>query len=116
MLGPRYLKLVRCVVEEGVKGVPLTTHPHVVVERSQLLSDHAVSEHLKKNIIVINMETETFWSHPFSFCHDNNVHDNVLRQSNRSSGGEYDFLPNLHAPKQQKHISKIMMTTNENFT
>ena len=54
MLEPRYLKLVRGMVEEGVEGVPLTTHPHVVVERSQLLSDHAMSEHLKKNIIVIN--------------------------------------------------------------
>ena len=54
MLEPRYLKLVRCVVEEGVEGVPLTTHPHVVVERSQLLSDHAMSEHLKTNINVIN--------------------------------------------------------------
>ena len=54
MLEPRYLKLVRCVVEEGVKGVPLTTHPHVVVERSQLLSDYTMSEHLKKNIWVIN--------------------------------------------------------------
>ena len=54
MLEPsRYLELVRCVVEEGVEGVPLTTHPHVVVERSQLLSDHAVSEHLKTNINVI---------------------------------------------------------------
>ena len=57
MLEPRYLKLVRCVVEEGVEGVPLTTHPHVVVERSQLLSDHAMSEHLKKNMWMINEDS-----------------------------------------------------------
>ena len=50
MLEPRYLKLVRGMVEEGVEGVPLTTHPHVVVERSQLLSDHSMSEHLKTKI------------------------------------------------------------------
>ena len=43
------------MVEEGIEGVPLTTHPHVVVERSQLLSDHAMSENLKKkNMWVIN--------------------------------------------------------------
>ena len=100
MLEPsRYLELVRCVVEEGVEGVPLTTHPHVVVERSQLLSDHAMSEHLKKNICGWSMKTEEFWSHPFSFCHDNNVHDNVLRKSNRSPGGDFvPFLSNFQAP------------------
>ena len=104
MLEPRYLKLVRCVVEEGVEGVPLATHPHVVVERSQLLSDHSMSEHLKTKIYGWSMETETCWSHPFSFCHDHNVHDNVLWQSNRSPGGEHDFLPKLHAPMTTKSL------------
>ena len=43
-----YLELVRCMVEEGVEGVSLAAHPHVVVERGQLLCDHSVGEHLAK--------------------------------------------------------------------
>merc|ERR1719237_734517 len=61
-----HLQLVRCVVEEGVEGVPLAAHSHVVVERGQLLRDHSVGEH------------------PLSFCHNHDIHNNILWQSNRS--------------------------------
>ena len=36
------------MVEEGVEGVSLAAHPHVVVERGQLLCDHSVGENLGK--------------------------------------------------------------------
>ena len=48
-----HLELVRCVVEEGVEGVPLAAHPHVIVERGQLLRDHSVGEHLRKPDVTI---------------------------------------------------------------
>ena len=48
-----HLELVGGVVEEGVEGVPLAAHPHVVVEGGQLLRDHSVGQHLRQTDVTI---------------------------------------------------------------
>ena len=58
-----HLQLVGSVVKQGVEGVTLTPHAHVIVEGGELLGDHAVGEH------------------SLSLGHNHDVHHNILRET-----------------------------------
>ena len=63
MSGLHHLQLVRSVVKQGVEGVALTPHAHVVVEGGELLGDHPVGEHA------------------LPLSHNHNIHNNILGET-----------------------------------